>query len=169
MDDHIRGSLDAPVVLIEYGDFECPYCATAYRHVKHAAQKFGDQLAEVFRQFPLVEIHPHAMHAAQAAEAASLQRKFWPMHDVLFEHSQRLDDDNLWSYADGLGLNLDRFERDFRSPAVVNRIAQYVETGLRDGVQGTPTFFLNGERLQLERFEDLEPAIERALTEKQRV
>ncbi|MGZ3499330.1 MAG: DsbA family protein [Vulcanimicrobiaceae bacterium] len=165
MADHIRGNPDAPVVLVEYADFECPYCAMAYPIVKRLSQRFHDDLAEVFRPFPLVEIHPHAMHAAQAAEAAAEQGKFWEMHDTLFEHHTNLDDASLITYAHRLGLDLAQFQKDFESPAIVERIARNIRLGVQEGVKGTPTFFLNGVQLQLLSFADLEPLIRRALAE----
>src|ERR1700749_1348974 len=102
--DHIRGSLDAPFKLIEYGDYQCPYCGDAHQVVKEIQDQLGDQLCFVFRNFPLTEIHPHAEHAAEAAEAAAAQGHFWEMHDLLFENQNALEDDDLVAYATELGL-----------------------------------------------------------------
>jgi protein-disulfide isomerase len=163
MRDHVRGNPNAGVVLLEYADFECPYCGMAYPFMKRLAKRFHDDLAEVFRPFPLAEIHPHAMHAAQAAEAAGVQGKFWQMHDVLFENQERLDDAALVEYAQGIGLDVERFTTDFASQPVIERIERSVQLGLQEGVNGTPTFFLNGQRLELENYQDLEPTVARAI------
>ena len=160
---HVRGNAKAPVVLVEYADFECPYCAMAYPIVKSLMPRFGDDLAEVFRPFPLIEIHPHAMHAAQAAEAAGLQRKFWGMHDALFENQQQLDDRSLLVYATKLGLDIDKFTEDFASRATIASVTRSMRLGAREGVRGTPTFFLNGEMLELENYEDLVPIVRAAI------
>lgn len=160
MHDHVLGNAKAPVVLVEYADFECPYCGMAFPYVKRAESRFRDDLAVIFRPFPIPEIHPHAMHAAQAAEAAGLQQRFWEMHDMMFEHQDRLDDDALLGYARAIGLDLDRFKRDFSSQKVIEDIAESRRRGERDGVEGTPAFFLNGEMLELENFQDLETAIQ---------
>ena len=160
---HVRGNAKAPVVLVEYADFECPYCVMAYPIVKSLVQRFGDDLAQVFRPFPLTEIHPHAMHAAQAAEAAGLQRKFWGMHDVLFENQQQLDDRSLLVYATKLGLDIDKFKEDFASRATIASVTRSMRLGAREGVRGTPTFFLNAQMLELENFEDLVPIVQGAI------
>lgn len=161
--DHIRGNPRAPVVLVEYADFECPYCAMAYPYVKRLSKRFHDDIAEVFRPFPLIQIHPHAMHAAQAAEAAGLQQRFWLMHDILFENQRRLDDDALFEYAAAIGLDTDRFARDFGSAQVADSIASSLQSGLDDGVIGTPTFFLNDVKLELENYQDLEALVARTV------
>ncbi len=163
MADHVRGNPDAPVVLIEYADFECPYCAMAYPVVKNLAKRFHDNLAEVFREFPLAEIHPHALHAALAAEAAGNQGKFWPMHDILFEHNRKLDDKSLLTYAKDVGLDLPIFERDFADPETAKRITQSLQEGIRHGVQGTPTFFLNGTQLEVGTYDELETLVSEAV------
>jgi protein-disulfide isomerase len=163
MQEHVRGNPKGRLQLVEYADFECPYCAMAYPYVKRAAERFKDDLAEIFRPFPLIQIHPHAMHAAQAAEAAGLQKKFWEMHDLLFEHQQRLDDRDLLGYARQIGLDIERFERDFASPNVVDAIQRGLQEGENRGVEGTPTFFLNGEELEIGRPEDLEKTVARSL------
>ena len=161
--DHIRGNPNARLTLVEYADFECPYCAMAYPYVKRAGERFKNDLAEIFRPFPLTQIHPHALHAAQAAEAAGLQGKFWEMHDILFEHSERLGDPDLLSYARRIALDVERFERDFSSSAVVDAIQHSLQEGADQGVDGTPTFFLNGKQVEIDRYEDIEKIIARAL------
>jgi protein-disulfide isomerase len=161
--DYVRGNPNGRLTLVEYADFECPYCGMAFPYVKRAAERFKNDLAEIFRPFPLIQIHPHALHAAQAAEAAGLQGKFWQMHDTLFEHQQRLADSDLLDYARRIGLDVDRFERDFSSSAVNDAIQRSLQEGAAQGVEGTPTFFLNGEQLNLSRFEDIEEIIAKAL------
>lgn len=165
MSEHVQGNAKAPVVLIEYADFECPYCAMAYPHAKSVARRFHNQLAYVFRPFPLVNIHAHAMHAAQAAEAAGKQHKFWEMHDLLFENQRRLDDAALMSYAASLGLDMNQFERDFASRQVREHIERSMERGISEGVNGTPTFILNGVPLALESYDALEPIVAQAIAE----
>ena len=144
--DHILGPETATVTLVEYGDYECPYCGLAHPIVKELLRRFGDQLRFVFRHFPLIQVHPHAEHAAQAAEAAGRQGKFWEMHDYLFEHQDALDDANLVLYAIDLNLDLPRFEQDFGDPAIIEHIREDVLSGIQSGVNGTPTFFINGVR-----------------------
>ncbi len=144
--DHLQGNPDAPIELVEYGDFECPFCGQAYSSVKAVQAALGDDLRFVFRNFPLAEAHPHALPAAQAAEAAGLQGRFWEMHDVLFEHQDMLDEPNLFRFAAALGLDMERFARDFASPGVAAKIRADFLSGARSGVNGTPTFFVNGER-----------------------
>jgi protein-disulfide isomerase len=144
--DHIRGPSNAPVTLVEYGDYECPYCGQAYAIVKQLQQELGDQVRFVFRNFPLPEIHPHAEHAAEAAEAAADQGKFWNMHDHLFEHQSALDFEHLADYARILSLNEEEFEQDLEDHAESRRVRDDVRGGLESGVEGTPTFFINGVR-----------------------
>jgi protein-disulfide isomerase len=145
-DDHVQGPPDARVTLLQYGDYECPYTRMS-RHSIHALQReYADNLRFVFRHFPLEEIHPHARGAATAAEAAEAQGQFWAMHDYLFEHQNALADRELHHYAIELGLEPDRFERDRTSPDVSSRIDRDVSSGELSGVQGTPTFYVNGVR-----------------------
>jgi protein-disulfide isomerase len=144
--DHAQGPESAPVTLVEYGDYECPYCGAAYPIVKEVQRRMGDRLRFVFRNFPLTEIHPHAGHAAEAAEAAAAQGRFWEMHDHLYEHQQELDDDHLLQAAAGLGLDTERFEREMAEHAHVGRVREDFLSGVRSGVNGTPTFFINGVR-----------------------
>ena len=144
--DHIAGSSEAPVTLVEYGDFECPYCGQAYVVLQQLEELFGDVLCVVFRHFPLTTVHPHAQPAAEAAEAAAAQGQFWEMHAQLFEHQQALDDEDLIEYADELGLDMTRFGRDMTEHRYAARIREDVLSGIRSGVNGTPTFFINGVR-----------------------
>lgn len=142
--DHLRGSPDAPVLLVEYGDFECPYCGAAYVAVKKLERDLPDTLAVVFRQFPLVNVHPHAQLAAEAAEAAGAQGRFWKMHDVLFEHQDALAPADLMKYATALHLDLKRFAGDLSGHVFLPKIQDDMKGGLQSGVKGTPTFFING-------------------------
>jgi protein-disulfide isomerase len=144
--DHVQGPTDARVTLVEYGDYECPYTGRAYPIVKELQRVLGDQLRFVFRNFPLTEIHPHAEQAAEAAEAAGAQGKFWEMHDLLFEHQKALNVANLRAYAGQLALDVTRFERELVDRAYAPRVQSDVEGGERSGVEGTPTFFVNGRR-----------------------
>lgn len=144
--DHAQGPDDASVILVEYGDFECPYCGMAYPIVKRIQKKMGKDLRLIFRNFPLTESHPRALAAAQAAEAAALQSKFWEMHDMLYEHQQTLEDRDLVEFARRLSLDLDEFRREFAGQEVATKLEQDVRGGIRSGVNGTPTFFINGIR-----------------------
>jgi protein-disulfide isomerase len=144
--DHIAGPGDAPVTLVEYGDYECPYCGMAYPIVKAAQHKLGDQLRFVFRNFPLREIHPHAQHAAEAAESAGAQGQFWAMHDTLFEHQHALEDEDLVRYAEATAVDPTRLAEDLANGTYEKHVRDDFRSGVRSGVNGTPTFFINGER-----------------------
>lgn len=144
--DHIRGPLDAPVQLVEYGDYECPHCGQAYYIVKELERLLASRLCFVFRNFPLTSIHPHAEHAAEAAEAAGAQGKFRGMHDCLFEHQDALDDIHLIRYAAMLGLDVPRFSRELSEHRYAARVREDFASGMRSGVNGTPIFFINGIR-----------------------
>ena len=144
--DHVAGPLHAPLTLVEYGDYECPHCGRAYPIVKAVQRELGGQLLFVFRNFPLGESHPHARHAAEAAEAAAVQGRFWRMHDVLFEHQSALEDTDLVHYAEMLQLDAERIARDLRDGTYAQRVSDDVRSGARSGVNGTPTFFVNGVR-----------------------
>lgn len=144
--DHVAGPGDAPVTLVEYGDYECPYCGMAYPIVKGAQRALRPQLRFVFRNFPLVESHPHARQAAQAAEAAAAQGKFWAMHDALFEHQSALEQADLTRYARTLGLDADRIMKELQAGTFEKRVRDDFRSGVRSGVNATPTFFVNGER-----------------------
>jgi len=142
--DHIRGSIEAPLTLVEYGDYECPYCGEAEPMTRAVQKELGERLCFAFRNFPLVNTHPHAEHAAEAAEAAGAQGHFWEMHDLLFERQEALEDESLWKYASTLSLDVDRLMRDVLSGSYAERLREDYQSGLRNGVNGTPSFFVNG-------------------------
>ena len=144
--DHMQGPPDAPVTLVEYGDYECPYCGEAYPVVKALQERLGDQMCFVFRNFPLTQVHPHAEEAAEAAEAAGAQGKFWEMHDLLYENQDALEPEDLVQYARALKLDLKRFVLEMREHVYVERVREDFRSGVRSGVNGTPTFFINGAR-----------------------
>jgi len=144
--DHTEGPENAAVTLVEYGDFECPHCGRAYPIVERIRQQLGSRLRFVFRHFPLTEIHPHAQHAAEAAEAAGAQRHFREMHAALFEHQRALDDRHLAEYAVAIGLDQARFQRELADHMHAPRVREDFLSGVRSGVNGTPTFFINGFR-----------------------
>ena len=142
--DHSQGLTTAPVTLVQYGDYECPYTRQSTWVVQAIQQQLGDQLRFVYRNFPLTEIHPHALHAAFAAEAAAAQGKFWQLHDYIFHHQHTLADADLAKFAEAVGLDMQQYARDMTEQRALARIEEDVEGGLRSGVQGTPTFFING-------------------------
>jgi protein-disulfide isomerase len=144
--DHVLGPATAPVTLVEYGDYECPFCGAAHRSVERVLQVLGNDLRFAFRHFPLSQIHPHAYQAAEAAEAAGAQGRFWEMHDLLFENQDRLGLRDLIGFAGALGLDLERFVTDLRGHAHAGRLREDFLSGVRSGVNGTPTFFVNGLR-----------------------
>ncbi len=144
--DHAIGPPDAPVTLVEYGDFQCPHCGRAYPIVKDIVRTLGAKLRFVFRNFPLTRIHPEAEHAAEAAEAAGAQGAFWQMHDRLFERQFALDDDHLIEYATELGLNAERIRGELEAGTYAGRVRDDFMSGVKSGVNGTPTFFINGVR-----------------------
>ena len=146
--DHIRGSVDAPISIVEYGDYECPYTGMAYPIVKEIVKQFNAKVYFVFRNFPLIGIHPHAQHAAEAAEVVASQDKFWQMHDYLFEHQKKLDDNHLLQYAGELGLDIDKFKKEVSEHTYAPLIEESLKSGIDSGVKGTPTFFVNGERYE---------------------
>ena len=146
--DHAEGNADAPITLVEYGDYECPHCGRAYPIVKAVQRRLGDELRFVFRNFPLRNIHPHAERAAEAAEAAAAQGHFWEMHDTIFEHQTELADHDLTRYAEGIRLDRSRFEEDLKSGAYKPRVQEDFMSGIRSGVNGTPTFFIDGRRYE---------------------
>ena len=145
-DDHSEGPADAPVTLVEYGDFECPHCGRAYPIVKAVQRRLGKRLRFVFRHFPLTEMHPHAQHAAEAAEAAAAQGKFWEMHGRLFERQFALEDEQLVEYALDLGLDAPRVARELAAHTYKPQVRDDFMSGVRSGVNGTPTFFIDGVR-----------------------
>lgn len=144
--DHIRGPIDAPVTVVEYGDFECPHCGQAHFVLNELAEVVGDDMRLVFRHFPLTTVHPHAEMAAEAAEAAEAQRRFWEMHDVLFANQHALDERHLANYAAALELDLNRFVSDLSKRRFQPRVREDFLSGVRSGVNGTPTFFINDIR-----------------------
>ncbi|HEY7090670.1 MAG TPA: DsbA family protein [Tepidisphaeraceae bacterium] len=141
--DHALGPDNAPVTLVEYGDYECPHCGQAYPIIKRLKATLGDRLRVVYRHFPQNSVHPHASVAAQAAEAAHAQGKFWAMHDQLFEHQTDLADD-LTAYAIRAGLEIYKFQADLSSERYARKVRSDYEGGVRNGVHKTPTIFLNG-------------------------
>ena len=144
--DHTRGPADAPFVLVQYGDYECPYTRRSLREVEEVRDELGRELRWVFRNFPLTEIQPHALRAAEAAEAAGAQGRFWDMHAILFGHQKALEDPDLHRYAAELGLHTEAFAADLAGGLALDRIRGEVDGGMRSGVGGTPTFFTNGVR-----------------------
>ena len=144
--DHVIGPADAPVTLVEYGDYECPYCGRAFPIVQQLRRALGDRLRFVFRNFPLTQIHEHAEHAAEVAEAAAAQGKFWPMHDWLFTHQWMLDDESLLAGVAELALDADRVAGELAAGTHRARVREDFATGIRSGVNGTPTFYINGVR-----------------------
>jgi protein-disulfide isomerase len=144
--DHSRGPADAPITIVEYGDYECPYCGKAHPTVLKLRQTLGDELRFVFRNFPLNTIHEHASEAAQAAEAAASQGKFWEMHDLLYENQENLADVDLRQYALKAGLELYRFESEMSGEIHAKKVREDFRSGVRSGVNGTPTFFINDYR-----------------------
>ena len=143
--DHIRGPLDAPVTVVEYGDFECPYCGQAEPVVRELLRDFGD-VRYVWRHLPLNDVHPNTQLAAEAAEAAANQGAFWEMHDLLLDHQDALAPKDLVRYAEELGLDVERFSNDLREHVGAGRVAEDVDSADLSGVSGTPTFFINGRR-----------------------
>ena len=147
-EDHVKGRSDARVTVVEYVDYECPHCARAHGIITDVLDDVGDEEARlVVRHFPLSQIHPHALNAAMAAEAAGSQGFFWPMHAMLFENQLALDVDSLAIYADVLGLDVPRFTRELLGSVHLPKIQADFRSGVRGGVNGTPTFFVDGERL----------------------
>jgi protein-disulfide isomerase len=146
--DHAAGAASAPLTLVEYGDFECPYCRQAFPIVKQVQQQLGSKLRFVFRHFPLTKVHAHAQHAAEAAEGAGAQGAFWQLHDRLFERQFALDDDHLIEYATELGLDGDRVRGALAAGTYRGKVRDDFRSGVQSGVNGTPTFFINGVRHQ---------------------
>ena len=144
--DHVQGAAGAAVTLVEYGDYQCPYCGQAYPIVKQLQARMGAKMRLVFRNFPLAEMHPYAMGAAEVAEAAALQGKFWEMHDRLYEHQDELDPDSLMQHARHLHLDLKKLEDAIRGGGIAERIKADFNGGVRSGVNGTPSFYINGAK-----------------------
>lgn len=144
--DHIEGPIDAPIALLEYGDFECSVCGEVYPVIKEIRRRMGDELCFAYRHFPITSVHPNAQHAAEVAEAAGAQGSFWEMHDVLFENQEALDDEDLARYAVALGLDARLLIAEVLRGAHTWRVREDFKSGVRGGVNGTPTFFINGAR-----------------------
>ncbi|MES1221587.1 MAG: thioredoxin domain-containing protein [Bacteroidota bacterium] len=144
--DQKQGNNNAGITFVEYGDYECPHCGDAYPVVKKLQRHFGDDLLFVFRNFPLGEIHPYAAEVACAAEAAGVQGKFWPMHDLIFENQQTLSSRQLLNFGRVIGADIEKLARDMASDAIRDKIENDMQGGIRSGVNGTPTFFINSKR-----------------------
>lgn len=145
-EDHIQGSDDATVTLVEYGDYECPYCGMAYPITKQIQEHFGDKLRFVFRNFPIIDSHPHAGIAALTAEFAAPHHKFWEMHDMLYENQDALELEDLMSYASRLNLSPEELQKSIENETFAPKIQADFMGGVRSGVNGTPCFFINGKR-----------------------
>ena len=145
--DHQTGNLDAAVTLVEYGDYQCPHCGHAHPLLKRLLKEKGKSFRFVFRNFPLQESHPAAFMAALAAEAAARQGKFWEMHDTIFENQQDLHGSSFIKFAEKLGLDIKTFSADWDSKDLAAKVEADFESGIRSGVNGTPSFFLNGNKL----------------------
>jgi protein-disulfide isomerase len=144
--DHIRGAVTAPISMLEYGDYECPFCAEVQPVVTEIQERLLDDLCFAFRHFPLTNVHPHSEHAAEAAEAAGAQGSFWELHETLFQNQEALEDEDLVQYASFLGLDEVRLIREVESGAHAPRVRDDFKRGVRAGVNGTPTFFINGQQ-----------------------
>lgn len=152
--DHITGNKNARVELVEYGDYQCPHCGSAHPKVKRIIEKMGNDIKFIFRNFPLATLHPQAKQAAQAAESAGAQGKFWEMHDLLFENQKNLQNSDLESYAEQLGIDVEEFKNDMDNQAYLRKVESDFESGVRSGVNSTPTFYINGERFDGELNEE---------------
>ena len=156
--DHVLGPDDAPVTVLEYGDYECPYCRGAARDLHRMLDLYPDSIRFVFRNFPIPQLHPHAEQAAEAAEAAAAQGKFWEMYDLLLRPASGLDLDSLLGYAGDLGLDQDRFGQEVTGGAYAAKIEHDIQEGVRNGVNATPKFYVDGVRIDgkfpLEGLED---------------
>jgi protein-disulfide isomerase len=142
--DHIQGEESAIVTLLMYGAYECPHCVEGNKVVKEIQQRLGEQLRFAFRHFPRTNVHPHAEAAAEVAEAAGEQNKFWEMHDKLFENYNRLDGDHLIGYAQELALDMEQFDRAITGRVYVGKVREDLQSGIESGVKWTPTYFING-------------------------
>jgi protein-disulfide isomerase len=145
--DHVLGPATTRVTLVEYGDFECSYCGRAHSVVNEVLLRIGDRTRFAFRHFPLSQSHPHALAAAQAAEAAGAQKKFWRMYRMLYEHQTALEPEDLVAYAEELELDVSRFVEELTTEVHLKKVKEDFQSGIRSGVNGTPTFFVNGQRL----------------------
>jgi protein-disulfide isomerase len=162
--DHVQGGPRAAVTLIEYGDYECPACFQANSALKVILPQFGDDLRFAFRHFPLREVHPHAELAAEAAEAAGAQGKFWPMHDLLFSNQHHLKEKHLQGYAAQLGLDMARYENEMKDRVYLQRVQEQIASGRHLAIRSTPAFYVNGVFTDVSfGLQHLHQAIERAL------
>ncbi|RZU37837.1 protein-disulfide isomerase [Streptomyces sp. BK022] len=165
-DDHIQGSASAPVTLVEYGDYQCSYCGEAFGVIKRIQEEFGDALRFVFRNFPLPEIHPEAMSAAVTAEYCGSQGHFWPAHDALYKKQATLGKNLYAEIVEKLGLDVDGLHQAFDKHEFAQRIQGDIDSGIRSGVNGTPAFFINGEKYQVKgSFDELAEPIRRIVTQ----
>ena len=165
--DHLKGDLHAPVILVEYGDFQCPHCGAAYPVVKQIIKEYKEKLSFVFRHFPLAEAHPFAQAAAMASEAASNQGKFWQMHSLIFENQRLLGIEMLLQLAESLKLDMKTFQHDFRDPKVFKKIEDQFESGILSGVNGTPSFYMNGVKYEdAYDYESMRSAIDEIILKK---
>ena len=146
--DQQTGNSNAAVTLVEYGDYQCSHCGHAYPLINKLLEEKGDQVQFVFRNFPLNEAHPLARLSALAAEAAGEQGKFWEMHDMIYENQAQLDRDSFVDFAEQLDLDLEKFASDLQSEVISSKVERDFESGIRSGVNGTPSFFINGEKLR---------------------
>jgi protein-disulfide isomerase len=160
--DHVCGPEGAPVTLLQYGDYQCPHCGRAHRFLKELLGRTGDRVRFVYRHFPLSHMHPQAMAAAQAAEAAAVQGRFWEMHDTLYDHQQALDPEHLLAYAQAIALDAARFEQELRVEVHLPKVRADFASGVQSGVSRTPTFFINGERFDMPWDDGLATALARA-------
>jgi protein-disulfide isomerase len=144
--DHRIGPTDARIVVVEYGDFECPNCKQAVTAVEHLLERFEGNVQFVYRHYPLEQVHVHAIVAAEAAECASAQGRFWDMHALLFEHQRALERSDLDGYARQIGLDMRRFAEEMSRRAHLALVRAHLDSGRRSGVRGTPGFFVNGKR-----------------------
>ncbi|MEO6721412.1 MAG: thioredoxin domain-containing protein [Ferruginibacter sp.] len=146
--DHLAGDLTAKIHLIEYGDYQCPHCGNAYSILKQIQQELGSSLLFVFRNFPLTEVHPFAMQAAIAAEAANLQNRFWEMHDIIYENQSKLSKGGLFNLAKKINLDMDRYKTDIDDENLRTKVEKDFEGGMRSGVNFTPSFFIDGKKFE---------------------
>ena len=167
--DHVLGAASAKITLIEYGDFECTSCGQAYHAVKILRNRFGGDLRFVFRHFPLRLAHPHAELAAEAAETAGAQHKFWPMHDLLFENQLHLKEKNLRQYAEKLELDMARYDQDIRDHIYLQRVQEDIQEGGRSRIESSPAFFIDGALHDVSfGLEQLEQALEAEVRDRRR-
>ena len=165
--DHVTGSLQSPVTLVEYGDFQCPHCGAAYPIVKQIVKDYKERMAFVFRHFPLAEAHPYAQAAAVASEAAANQGKFWQMHALIFENQHMLGVEMLLQLAESLKLDMKKFEHDFKDPKLFKKVEDQFESGILSGVNGTPSFYINGTKYNDSYdYDSLTKAIDHAISAK---